>query len=150
MNIYHFNPVSGDFVGQGIADESPLEEGVFLIPAHATKQVPPIVPDGSRAVFNGSSWVVEIIPPVPTPDVPPEPLPTVLTCSPWQIRKALNATGLRGAVEAAVATADQTTKDAWEFAQEFRRDNPLIAAVASALGKTEAEIDDLFALAVTL
>lgn len=150
MNIYHFHPVSGVFVGQGVADESPLEEGVFLIPAHATPLALPNVPDGSRAVFNGASWAVEVIPPAPTPDDPPEPGPFVLTCSPWQIRKALNATGLRAAVDSAVSGADQTTKDAWEFAQEFRRDNPLITAVANALGKTEAEIDDLFALAVSL
>lgn len=80
---------------------------------------------------------------------PAEPTPVVVV-SPWQIRKALNAAGLRDAVESAVSGADQTTQDAWEFAQEFRRDNPLIAAVASALGKTEAEIDDLFALAGSL
>lgn len=80
---------------------------------------------------------------------PPVP-PPVVVVTPWQIRKALNAIGLRAAVEAAVSVADQTTKDAWEFAQEFRRDNPLIAAVATALGKTEAEIDALFALAVSL
>lgn len=81
------------------------------------------------------------------PPPPPAPVPTV---TPWQIRKALNAAGLRTAVEAAVAAADQTTKDAWEFAQEFRRDNPLIAAVATTMGKTEQEIDDLFTLARSL
>lgn len=70
--------------------------------------------------------------------------------SPWQIRKAMNALGLRSAVEAAVASADQATKDGWEFAQEFRRDNPLIASVAAALGKSTADIDALFELAVTL
>lgn len=84
---------------------------------------------------------------VEPPPPPPAPVPTV---TPWQIRKALNAAGLRTAVEAAVAAADQTTKDAWEFAQEFRRDNPLIAAVAVTMGKTEQEIDDLFTLARSL
>ena len=73
-----------------------------------------------------------------------------MTASKWQIRKALNATGLRAGVEAAVAAADQDTRDGWDFADEFRRDHPLIAGVALALGKTEAEIDALFALAVSM
>lgn len=84
------------------------------------------------------------------PPIPPAPPPPVLTCTPWQIRKALNQTGLRGAVESAVASADQTTKDGWEFATEFRRDDPLLMSMGGALGKTEAEFDALFALAMTL
>ena len=74
----------------------------------------------------------------------------VLTCTPWQIRKALNQTGLRDAVESAVAVAEQTTKDGWEFATEFRRDDPLLVSMGTALGKTEAELDALFALARSL
>lgn len=76
--------------------------------------------------------------------------PDVPIVTPWQIRNALNATGLRGAVEAAVLAADQTTKDAWQYATEFRRDNALVAAVATALGKTEAELDAVFAMAQTV
>ena len=80
------------------------------------------------------------------PPPPPPPVP-VLNVSPWQMRRALNEMGLRAAVESAVAGADQTTKDAWEFATSFRRDNAMIAAVAAALGKTSADLDALFALA---
>lgn len=87
-------------------------------------------------LFDGSAFV--------------RPASAVASVTPWQIRKALNATGLRAAVEAAVSGADQTTRDAWEFAQEFRRDNPLIGAVAAQLGKTAQEVDDLFALARSL
>lgn len=80
------------------------------------------------------------------PPPPPTPVPTV---TPWQICRALNETGLRTAVEAAVAGADQNTKDAWNRATSFRRDNPLIASIATALGKSSADIDALFALAQT-
>ncbi len=76
--------------------------------------------------------------------------PNSAAVTPWQIRKALNQLGLRTSVEAAVAAADQETKDGWEFAQEFRRDNPLIASLGVALGKTDAEIDALFDLAGSL
>ena len=65
----------------------------------------------------------------------PEPLP-ILSCSPWQIRKKLNKEGLREAVESYVASevSTQDEKDAWEFATEFREDNPLLVNAASMLG----------------
>ena len=67
--------------------------------------------------------------------VEPEPLP-ILSCTPWQIRKKLNKEGLRSAVESYVASevATQDEKDAWEFATEFREDNPLLVNAASMLG----------------
>ncbi len=70
--------------------------------------------------------------------------------TPWQIRKALNALGLRAAVEAAVAAGPQDLKDGWEFATEVRRDDQLVVAMGAALGKSAKELDDLFALAATL
>lgn len=73
-----------------------------------------------------------------------------MSVTPWQIRKALNATGLRAQVEAAVASSDTTTKDAWEFAQEFKRHDPLVVGIGQALGQTDAQLDDLFVLASTL
>ena len=65
----------------------------------------------------------------------PEPLP-ILSCSPWQIRKKLNKEGMREAVESYVTSevATQDEKDAWEFATEFREDNPLLVNAASMLG----------------
>lgn len=74
----------------------------------------------------------------------------VLVATPWQIRKALNATRLRDAVEAAVAAGSQDMKDGWEFATEIRRDDPLVITMGEVLGKTSKELDDLFTLAITL
>lgn len=73
--------------------------------------------------------------------VEPEPLP-ILSCSPWQIRKKLNKEGLRDAVEAYVSSdqATQDEKDAWEFATEFREDNPLLINAASMLGITDLHV----------
>lgn len=66
--IYHYDH-AGILVGPAIADESPLEPGVFLIPALATDIVPPAVSAGQRARFDGSNWVIEAIPePEPTPE----------------------------------------------------------------------------------
>jgi hypothetical protein len=72
-------------------------------------------------------------------------------CSPWQIRKALNNLGLRTAVESAVAASDDMAlKDGWEYATEFRSDDPFVLAMGQALGKTADETRDLIAFAATL
>ena len=73
-----------------------------------------------------------------------------LVISPWQLRKVLNHLALRDAVEAAVASANLVTRDGWEFAVEFRRNDPLVAAIGSLLGKSESEIDEIFIKALTL
>lgn len=80
-------------------------------------------------------------------DVVAPPTPVV---SAWQIRKALNAAGLRESVEAAVSQADQETKDAWEYAASFERDHPLVLDLGAALDKTPEELDALFELAASL
>jgi hypothetical protein len=78
----------------------------------------------------------------------PPPSLLIPAVTPWQIRKALNALGLRAAVEAAVKASDQNTQDAWQYATEFRRDNPLVTNIGLALGKTSEEVDALFELAL--
>lgn len=84
MKIFHYHPESGVFLGEGMADESPLEPGVWLIPASATSEEPPIPPDGYQAVFNGITWSTEPVP-EPKPDVPappptpPTPIPEAMT-----------------------------------------------------------------------
>ena len=78
-------------------------------------------------------------------------IPVIYSCNPWQIRKVLNQLGLRQAVEDAVAASpDQTMKDGWEFATEFRSDDPFVQSMGAALGKTQTEIDQLIQLAATL
>lgn len=73
-----------------------------------------------------------------------------MLCTPRQARLALAQSSLLTAVEAWIATAPQATQIEWEFAQEIRRDWPPIADAATALGLTEAQLDDLFTLAATL
>lgn len=67
-----------------------------------------------------------------------------------QIRLALNASGLREAVELAVLGSDQSTKDWWDRASNFKRLNPMVVALGAALGKTDEELDGLWALAGAL
>ncbi len=57
--IYSFNHVTGEFVGSDVARESPMEPGVYLIPANATDIEPCQVPDGSVPVFLNGRWEVQ-------------------------------------------------------------------------------------------
>lgn len=58
MQIYHYHQASQEFLSASQADESPLEPGVFLIPANATAVQPPAHNQGQASVFNGSSWSI--------------------------------------------------------------------------------------------
>lgn len=70
---------------------------------------------------------------------PSKTLPVIYFCSPWQIRKALNQAGKRQAVESAVAASgDIHIKDGWEFATEFRSDDPFVIDMGGLIGLDEA------------
>ena len=141
MRIVSQLDTMGYLVGPAVADKSPLEDGVFLVPGGAVDFPPVHVPEGFKAKWNGTGFEMELInvPTVePVEPVEPEP-PPVLSCTPWQIRKKLNKEGLRDAVESYVKSeaATQDEKDAWEFATEFQEDNPLLVNAASMLGITD-------------
>ncbi|KRE22563.1 hypothetical protein ASE66_25570 [Bosea sp. Root483D1] len=78
--------VGGFFVGQVTADESPLEPGVFLIPAGCVAATPPVVEEGQSARWDGVGWVV--VEPAP----PPEPPPTTVDDYRFAIQSHLDAT----------------------------------------------------------
>lgn len=81
MNIYYYNPDTGVYAGQGVADESPLEENVWLVPAYATPAEPPSVTETTQAVYVNNAWEVQTIPqpePEPEPEVTPPPTPSEL------------------------------------------------------------------------
>jgi hypothetical protein len=71
-----------------------------------------------------------------------------------QARLALLSAGLLGQVEAIIAAMPGTEGDAarieWEYAATVERGNPLFAALAPALGLTDADIDQLFIAAARL
>lgn len=73
-------------------------------------------------------------------------VPEVVTMR--QARLALLGAGLLAQVNTAVANMPGAEGDAarieWEYAQEVRRDSPLVAALSTAFGWTGAQLDDLF------
>lgn len=72
MIVYNYDPATGIFLGSEDAIESPLEPGVFLVPAHATVRTPPPAQEGKIIVFTGQDWELHDIPtqPAPEPFVP--------------------------------------------------------------------------------
>jgi len=74
MQIYNYAPETGEYLGASIADESPLEPGVFLIPAYATTTAPPEPQEGYVRRFSNGAWGYS---PVEEPDTEPTPEPVV-------------------------------------------------------------------------
>lgn len=58
MRIFHYDPLTREFLGEGRADPSPLEPNSFLIPANATEIPPPPVQKKEVAVFKNGGWEV--------------------------------------------------------------------------------------------
>jgi len=56
MKIYNYHPLTSEYLNSVDADESPLEPGVFMIPAFATDIAPPNVSGSIKAVFSSGSW----------------------------------------------------------------------------------------------
>lgn len=102
---------------------------------------------GEYALFEAPVWIV-----TETPYAPPAPLapPVPISVTPRQAQLALHAAGLLDDVEAAVDAADRPIQIAWRAATEYRRDDPVVAALGSAIGLSAAQVDDLFRVAATL
>ncbi|MDC6179546.1 hypothetical protein [Ralstonia solanacearum] len=56
--VYHYHPTTGEYAGSSIADRSPLEPDVVLIPAYATDQAPPEAGPREVAVFRDGNWSI--------------------------------------------------------------------------------------------
>lgn len=68
-----------------------------------------------------------------------------------QMLTALHRAGLLATIKGAVAASgDVELQIAFDESQEFQRENPFLAAMSQALGKTDAEVDAIFALAASL
>lgn len=67
MIIYNYDPETKIFTNACEADQDPLEEGNFLIPANATEIGVPSLKENEYAVFTGVEWEVKVVPPAPEP-----------------------------------------------------------------------------------
>lgn len=80
----------------------------------------------------------------------PEELPVPANVSAFQAKAALLDAGLLADVEMAVAGAGPRAVLAWEYATEFQRSSPTIAALAAGAGITDDMLDDLFRAAAQI
>lgn len=71
-------------------------------------------------------------------------VPAIL--SSYQAKLALFNAGLLDSVQSLIDHPDTPTniKLAWQEGLSFRRDNPMIAMIATQMGLTESDVDDLF------
>ncbi len=81
-----------------------------------------------------------------TPPLPPPVIIPTLTMR--QARLSLLDAGLLDEVEAAITTPENRIW--WDYSTTVERSHPLVDAVLTGLGKTAAEIDDMFIAAATL
>jgi hypothetical protein len=75
-------------------------------------------------------------------EIVPAPVPQSIT--PRQCRLVLMAQGLLEQVEKMIAIQDEATRITWEYALEFRRDDPLLNALAKNLKLSDEQIDQFF------
>lgn len=143
----------GYFVAPVVADPSPRQPGVFLIPGGAIDVPPPNVPAGKVALWQGGSWAF-VNPPGPADEENPpvEGVPQVVTMR--QARLALLGAGLLPQVDIAIEALESPEKEAarieWEYSQEVHRDRPFVQTLGVAMGLTDEQLDDLFTVAAGL
>ena len=58
MKHYNYDSVTGEYVGESESRENPREDGLYLIPAHATIDKPPKSGKNEAAVFLDSTWSI--------------------------------------------------------------------------------------------
>ena len=56
--VYNYDPDTGEYLGLETSYESPLEPGVYLLPAHSTEAEPPEAGAGHVAVFADGAWTL--------------------------------------------------------------------------------------------
>jgi hypothetical protein len=145
---YSYDANNFMYLGSGEADESPLEPGVYHIPAHSTLIVPPEFESGYFPRWAGESWeLVKLVAP------PPVNMPALTA---RQIRLGLLLNSITSAhVDAAIAAMPEgvdkeIAKIEWEYATTFNRAHPLVAAIGAGLGLSLEQIDQMWAASAAL
>ena len=90
------------------------------------------VPDADVSLWRWSDGEIVSLTPVP------------LSVTPRQVRLLLLSQNLLPQVEDIIAASDEATKITWQYALEFRRDDPLLQALSQQLGLTSDQVDQFF------
>lgn len=140
----HAFDLFGWYTGE-VADGAPRSTPVA--PANTSTTT---TPGEARANWSGVAWVdvpyveqsVDVVPAVPA------------SVTMRQARLALHGAGLYASVDAAIDAMPEPTRTVarieWEYSNDLIRTNPLVAALAPALGLTSEQVDGLFIAASAL
>lgn len=164
MLIYNYHPFTGELLGSDVADESPREPGKFLIPAYATEVPPPTPVEGQLIRFVDGAWGYS---PITAPETPPteepvEPEPVDPLDLPidrltfWLLAASVQVS--KWSVRDRIAEMPEATPEefqakaeaiAWfEEARQYRRNDPILIAMAEAEGISAEQLDALWVWAV--
>lgn len=145
MKIYNYDN-DGFYIGESTADESPLEKGVYLIPANATTIKPPVYKEGFDIKFNvekNSFEYVERIAPIVEEEVPADENIVPIRITRLQAKLQLLEIGLLDEVEE-LAKQDRRVELYWTDAQSIERNHPILNQMVTALGLTSEQLNNLF------
>ena len=70
--------------------------------------------------------------------------------TPRQIRMGLTAMGLRSSVESAISSGSRDLKDFYFYSNTFERDRPQVHEMATLLGVSSVDLDNLWIYSATL
>lgn len=96
------------------------------------------VPEGDPSLWRWDGQGITAIVPVPK------------SITPRQCRLILLSQGLLDQVETMIRTQDRAVQLAWDYASEFRRDDPLLDQLAKGLGLTDQQLDQFFIAAARI
>lgn len=146
--VYSYDPTTNFYVGWTEADESPLEEGVYHIPAYTAEIAPPDFITGFLPRWTGHNW--EVV------ELPKKPGVHMSALSARQIRLGLLAAGISPSsitdyIEAMPEGAErEAALVEWEYATQYDRNHPLIATLGDLLDLSHEQINDLWLASVNL
>jgi hypothetical protein len=67
--VWVYEATTGRLIGEYLAQESPLEPGVFIAPTHSTDIEPPQTTEGMSAIFADGKWDAVVIVSAPDPEM---------------------------------------------------------------------------------
>ncbi|TCS37497.1 hypothetical protein EDC30_104301 [Paucimonas lemoignei] len=88
ITVFQLDP-NGIFIGETVADRSPLEEGVFLVPDGCVQEPPPAFVAGKLRAFVNGAWQYQD-PPLLPDSIGEDPAPPALEQMRMQAIRSLN------------------------------------------------------------